>query len=54
MKKIYIAVFIAVLLTPFLSTSIMAESDRITIKGSTTVLPIAQRTAEVFMNNHPM
>jgi len=27
--------------------------NNITIKGSTTVLPIAQRTAEVFMDRHP-
>jgi phosphate transport system substrate-binding protein len=27
--------------------------NNITMKGSTTVLPIAQRTAEVFMDRHP-
>jgi len=30
-----------------------ALAKDITIKGSTTVLPIAQMTAEVFMEQHP-
>ncbi|MEA2095643.1 MAG: PstS family phosphate ABC transporter substrate-binding protein [Candidatus Cloacimonadota bacterium] len=32
---------------------IFARGDQITISGSTTVLPIAQATAEVFMDNNP-
>jgi len=32
---------------------IYAESGKLTIKGSTTVLPIAQLTAEVFMEQNP-
>lgn len=31
----------------------LAEEKRITIRGSTTVLPIAQKAAEVFMDQHP-
>jgi phosphate transport system substrate-binding protein len=32
---------------------VMAAADQITIKGSTTVLPIAQSCAEAFMAKHP-
>jgi len=36
-----------------LPLSILAQSDTITITGSTTVLPISQKTAELFMEENP-
>lgn len=36
-----------------LTGSVYAAGGDITIKGSTTVLPIAQKTSEVFMDNNP-
>jgi len=44
--------FIAMASSPF-TTRLQAGQITITIKGSTTVLPIAQATAEVFMDRHP-
>lgn len=49
MKKIII---IFTLLSLF-TLPIFARGSKITISGSTTVLPIAQATAEVFMDTHP-
>jgi phosphate transport system substrate-binding protein len=46
------AVALAMLAALGLISGICAASNQITIKGSTTVLPIAQRTAEVFMNKN--
>lgn len=43
--------FLALLL--LLSTVLAASDDNITLAGSTTVLPIAQATAEAFMDKHP-
>ncbi len=44
--------FITMASSPF-TTRLQAGQITITIKGSTTVLPIAQATAEVFMDRHP-
>ncbi len=60
MKKIIIMcghtgimfLFIA-LASSIFTTTLKAGQLTITIKGSTTVLPIAQATAEVFMDRHP-
>ena len=44
---------VAPMLMMLLAFSLNAETkNQITCTGSTTVLPIAQATAEVFMNNH--
>jgi phosphate transport system substrate-binding protein len=37
----------------FLITNLPLAAEQITVKGSTTVLPISQATAEVFMDNNP-
>jgi phosphate transport system substrate-binding protein len=37
----------------FLGFAIPSYAERIVVAGSTTVLPIAQKTAEVFMENNP-
>src|SRR4030067_1417544 len=50
MKKLFMAIFTALLLSAFLGIS-YAEDLR--IDGSTTVLPIAQKAAEVFMRKYP-
>jgi phosphate transport system substrate-binding protein len=50
MKKLFMAIFTALLLSAFLSLSYAAD---LRIDGSTTVLPIAQRAAEVFMKKNP-
>lgn len=47
--KIISLVFVVMML----SVSMFARGKKITISGSTTVLPIAQATAEVFMDNNP-
>lgn len=46
MKKIWLAALIA-------GFALKAGAQEIKISGSTTVLPIAQKTAEVFMNKYP-
>ena len=48
-QGLLLGLFIFGLMTP----SICAKSNRLVIQGSTTVLPIAQKCAEVFMRNHP-
>ena len=60
MKKIWsfkkvIGIFLSVFLLVFLSNmaNSFAVQNTITIKGSTTVLPIAQIAAEVFMDRNP-
>ncbi len=47
MKKI-----INIVLSILISASVYAGSGKVKIEGSTTVLPIAQKTAEVFMENN--
>ncbi len=52
-KKSKIAVMLLMTLIALgLASGISLAANQITIKGSTTVLPIAQRTAEVFMNKN--
>ncbi len=51
MKKLGQIILVVVLLC--VSMSLIAKEKRITIAGSTTVLPIAQATAEAFMDIHP-
>ncbi len=48
-KSLIAIIGITVLL---ISTLIFADDDKVTITGSTTVLPIAQRAAEEFMNTN--
>jgi len=51
LKKILVFSFVAVLLV---SGSVFArKSNKIKIAGSTTVFPIAQKCAEVYMDKHP-
>jgi phosphate transport system substrate-binding protein len=50
MIKLFITIFLALLLSTFLGIS---YADNLRIDGSTTVLPIAQRAAEVFMKRYP-
>ena len=50
MKK---TVIILTLLTLIVVSVFAKKGNKITISGSTTVLPIAQATAEVFMDKHP-
>jgi phosphate transport system substrate-binding protein len=54
MKKfrMFICLFLLVSVAFFTSVSAFADSKSITITGSTTVLPIAQRAAEAFMDIH--
>ncbi len=54
MKKLRMFVYLFVLtgIATFSSVSLYAASKSITITGSTTVLPIAQRAAEAFMDIH--
>jgi len=47
-KTIIVLVLLTLIVFP-----ILAKGKKITIAGSTTVLPIAQATAEVFMDNNP-
>ena len=46
------AVVMALLLVAVMSLGVMAE-DSLVIQGSSTVLPIAQKTAEVYMEKNP-
>ena len=49
MKKIIaLLVLVSLMIVP-----VMAKSSKITIAGSTTVLPIAQATAEIYMDQNP-
>jgi phosphate transport system substrate-binding protein len=50
--RVVVSLLMAMIALGLISSSSLA-SDQITIKGSTTVLPIAQRTAEVFMSKNP-
>ncbi len=53
MKRIALTVTIVMLMLGLVLTTSYARSKRLVIQGSTTVLPIAQRCAEEFMNQHP-
>ena len=57
MKNIYRIVFtlavFTLLFTPEKNVYAKKKGESITMAGSTTVLPIAQKTAEVFMNKNP-
>jgi len=53
MKIMKNAVFTAVLLAGIVSFAPARAADKIVIEGSTTVLPIAQKAAEVFMDKNP-
>ena len=48
--KMYVSLVVVAMLVPFGSNFLFAASKSITITGSTTVLPIAQRAAEAFMD----
>ena len=50
--KMFICLFLLVSGASFNSISLFAASNSITITGSTTVLPVAQRAAEAFMDIH--
>jgi phosphate transport system substrate-binding protein len=52
-KSLLVILSLAVTAVMCISGQSLAASGSITIKGSTTVLPIAQRTAEEFMNQSP-
>ena len=53
LKKIGFGVLASLVIIFVLTANTFATDNTITIQGSTTVLPIAQRTAEVFMERHP-
>lgn len=53
LKKIGLAVLASFVVIFCLTANTFAADKTITMQGSTTVLPIAQRTAEVFMDRHP-
>ena len=53
MKRIISQGLLALFFFGLMTTPIYAESSRLVIQGSTTVLPIAQKCAEVFMQRHP-
>lgn len=50
--RMFVYLFVLISIAAFSSVSIYAASKSITITGSTTVLPIAQRAAEAFMDIH--
>ena len=52
-KKVGLAVLASLVVIFGLTANTFAADKPISMQGSTTVLPIAQRTAEVFMNRHP-
>ncbi len=52
MKKRNFFIALAVVLAFFFTTSVV-YAGKIVIKGSTTVLPIAQKVAEAYMKEHP-
>jgi len=53
MKRVILAGTLVTLVLGLMAASVYAESRRVVIQGSTTVLPIAQKCAEVFMQKHP-
>lgn len=52
-NKMMFAVLAAFLTTGLIAGVYASSAKNLTIKGSTTVLPIAQSCAEAFMNKHP-
>jgi len=53
MGKIFAALAVMFLMSTLVALPIFAAGKEITIKGSTTVLPIAQIAAEVYMDRNP-
>jgi len=53
MKRVILAIVALAFTLNLKVASVHAEKKRIVIQGSTTVLPIAQKCAEVFMQKHP-
>ena len=53
MKRIVLQGLLTVSFFGLMTSGICAESNRLIIQGSTTVLPIAQKAAEVFMQKSP-
>jgi len=53
MKRMILQGILGLSVLGLMTQGICAESNRLVIQGSTTVLPIAQNCAEVFMQNNP-
>ena len=53
MKRIISQGLLVLFIFGLMAQGICAENKRLVIQGSTTVLPIAQKCAEVFMQKHP-
>lgn len=53
MKRVILAGTLVTFVLGLMRASVWAESKRLVIQGSTTVFPITQRCAEVFMQRHP-
>ena len=55
MKRIVSVILTSLMVFSVGNTALFAaaKSKKIVLEGSTTVLPIAQKAAEVFMNNNP-
>lgn len=53
MKRIVMQGLLGLFILGLITQGVCAESGRLVIQGSTTVLPIAQMCAEVFMQRHP-
>ncbi|HDN97660.1 MAG TPA: phosphate ABC transporter substrate-binding protein [bacterium] len=53
MKKLISVIVVSVFTLGLMVTSLNAGEKKLIIQGSTTVLPIAQKCAEVFMKKHP-
>ena len=53
MKRIILQGLLAVSFFGLMTSGICAGSNRVVVQGSTTVLPIAQKCAEVFMQKNP-
>jgi len=49
MKKLFVTTIVSVMM----SSLMYAAQEKVSIEGSTTVLPIAQAAAEAFMDKHP-
>lgn len=53
MKRVILVGIFMILILSLITTLAYTENKEIVIQGSTTVLPIAQKCAEVFMQKHP-
>ncbi|RKX58414.1 MAG: phosphate ABC transporter substrate-binding protein [Thermodesulfobacteriota bacterium] len=53
MKRVILVIVVLVFTLSLKVVSVYAEKKKLVIQGSTTVLPIAQKCAEVFMKKHP-